>query len=153
MINESLVSDELWIPAIGEQKPNKLIVTEKYLKKARDKYCQCIFCALKGEDRKNEELIEKVILDYVANYDIRPWSKSCDYIQPLDLLEILMKFVYNSSSLCNTFFYHPERNNLTPLMKVLLNNGFSQNEMDKILEKFTCRPQNEIDSDWDGLPF
>ena len=151
MIDDSLLSDDLWIPAIGEQNPNKLIVTEKYLKKARDKYCQCIFCALKGEDRKNQELIDKVIMDYVANYDIRPWSKSSDYINPLDLLEILMRFVYDPYSLSSRFCYYPERNNLTPLMKELLNNGFSQIEMNRILEKFTYKHQN--DSNWDDLPF
>jgi hypothetical protein len=146
MINYSLLSGDLWELAIGEQNLNKLIVTEKILKKARNCYCPCIFCALKGEDRKNEEFIEKVIVEYVANFE----KVSDDYIHPISLLEIIMKFVNED---IDNYTYYPVENNLTPLMKELLNSGFSQSEMDKILEQFTYKPSNYINKDSDDLPF
>lgn len=133
MINDSLLNGDLWELAIGEQNPNKLIVTEKILKKARNYYCSCIFCALKGENRKNEELIEKVIMDYIANFG----KVTEDYIPPISLLFIIIKFVNED---IDHYTYYPVENNLTPLMKGLLNSGFSQSEMDKILEKFTYKP-------------
>ena len=150
MINEDLLSDDLWIPALGEQHPNKLIVTDKMLKRARNKYCSCIFCALKGEDKKNEELVEKIIIDYISTY-IDHRNRTSDYIHPIDLLEILIKFIYNNDVPKHFFLYYPESNNLTPLMRALLNSGFSQTEMDRILDKFTYKHQN--DSNWDNLPF
>lgn len=151
MINDSLLSEDLWIPAIGEQHPNRLIVTDKILKRARNNFCSCIFCALKGEDRKNEELIERVIMDYIANFEDHKWSRFGDYIHPISLLEILIQFIYDNEGFNHFFLYYPERKNLTPLMRALLNSGFSQTEMDRILDKFTNKHQN--DSNWDNLPF
>ena len=153
MINLSVLSDDLWQPAVRELKPNKLIVTDKILKRARNNYCSCVFCALKGEHSKNEELIEKVIMDYIANFEDHRWSRPRDYINPISLLEILIKFVYDNEVVHHSYYYYPGSNNLTPLMKELLKSGFSQSEMDTILEKFTYKIQNEIDSDWDILPF
>lgn len=150
MIDIGLLSSDLWIPAIGEQHPNKLIVTDKMLKRASNNFCSCIFCALKGEDRKNEELIERVIMDYIAKFEDHRWSGPSDYIHPISLLEILIQFIYDNEGLNHFFLFYPESNNLTPLMKELLNNGFSQIEMDRILEKFKYEPNN---SDSDDLPF
>jgi hypothetical protein len=146
MLNYNLLSGDLWEPTIGEQNPNKLIVTEKILKKARNYHCPCIFCALKGDDKKNEELIENVIINYVANFE----KETDDYIPPISLLEIIIRFV---SEDVDYYRYDPVKNNLTPIMKVLLNTGFSQSEMGKILEKFTYKPPNNINNDSDDLPF
>ena len=146
MIDTSLLCNDFWEPALGEKYPNKLIVTEKILKAARNNYCACIFCALKGEDKKNEELIEKVLMHYVANFG----NLNEDYMLPINLLEILGSLVYDDF---NMYTRNSEKTNLPPFLKALLNSGFSQSEMDKILEKFTYKPSNNSDNNSDDLPF
>jgi hypothetical protein len=146
MIDTSLLSNDLWEPAAGEKYSSKLIVTDKILKKARNHYCGCIFCNLKGEDRKNEELIEKVIMDYVTNYE----NLKEDYMLPINLLKIIGVYIYDDFK---EYTGSSDKTNLPPFLKSILKSGFSQSEMDKILEKFTYRISNSSYNLSDDLPF
>lgn len=146
MIDTSLLSNDLWEPAAGKIFSSKLIVTDKILKKARNHYCGCIFCNLKGEDRKNEELIEKVIMDYVTNYE----NLNEDYMLPVNLLKILGVFIYDDFKV---YTGYSDKSNLPPFLKSILNSGFSQSVMVKILEKFTYTSSNNSYNLSDDLPF
>lgn len=149
----ALGPEDLWETADNERLPRKSAVAAKIMRNTRKYYeqnrndCKCIFCSLKGENKEHDELIDQIVIDYITNFKRdNPYQDQdygdpyIDYMPPLNVLEEIMKYVYED-------YDGYRRNegaaaNLTPLMKEMLNRGVAKSELDKILDKF--KSQNEI---------